>query len=131
MARSTGPTKTTVEKVWERDGGACAGCGRTLRFEDRGSPFGWSMHHRLPRGAGGTRAPWINLPSNLVCLCGSGTTGCHGDKEGHRRQAEDDGFIIRRGIRKPIEIPVTHFRHGHVYLTDDGRAVPVGSETPF
>ena len=52
MARSTGPTPSTVRVVWERDLGSCARCGTGLRFEDRG--YGWSVHHRSPRGMGGS-----------------------------------------------------------------------------
>ncbi len=42
----------------------CVVCG------DTASP---SQHHVLPRGQGGD-----DDPANLVSLCGSGTTGCHG-----------------------------------------------------
>ena len=36
-----------------------------------------SIHHVLPRGQGGD-----DVWENLVPLCGSGTTGCHGGVEG-------------------------------------------------
>ena len=36
-----------------------------------------SIHHILPRGQGGD-----DVWENLVPLCGSGTTGCHGGVEG-------------------------------------------------
>lgn len=50
--------------VAERSGGVCEVCG---------SARATNMHHRLNRSQGGTWAP-----SNLLHLCGSGTTGCHG-----------------------------------------------------
>lgn len=40
--------------------------------------FGLTLHHLVPRSLGGD-----DVPNNLVPLCGSGTTGCHGDVE-HR-----------------------------------------------
>lgn len=116
--KSTAPSRATVELVWERDGGACARCGRSLRFDARG--FDWSLHHRTPRGSGGSRAPWINLPSNLALLDGSGTTGCHGYFEKNRKEAEDKGFIVRRGIRLPADIAIEHQLYGLTFLTDAG-----------
>jgi hypothetical protein len=118
MSKSTAPPRDTVRDVWERDEGACARCGRSLSYEGRG--MYWSLHHRTPRGSGGTKATWINLPSNLLLMCGSGVTGCHGHIESNRRQAEDDGFIVRHGIRLPADIPVKHFIYGLSYMTDHG-----------
>lgn len=44
---------------------------------------GWdSLHHLYPRGQGGDDAI-----ENLIPLCGSGTTGCHGLVENHNRAA--------------------------------------------
>jgi hypothetical protein len=51
-----------------------------------------NIHHRLPRGAGGT-----NSKANLLHLCGSGTTGCHGWVESHRKEAYELGLLLRRG----------------------------------
>lgn len=41
-------------------------------------------HHVVPKGG-----PHYgdDVPENLVALCGSGTTGCHGDIEEHRGDA--------------------------------------------
>lgn len=119
MSRTTGPSKQTVELVWERDGGSCARCGRSLRFEDRG--YTWSISHRVGRGMGGTRNDWVNLPGALNLLCGSGVTGCHGHIETHREEAYAAGWLVRRhGTVKPSQIAVQHALHGLVYLTDDG-----------
>lgn len=49
-------------------GDECAACGR---------PPG-SVHHVIPRSEGGD-----DVPANLVLLCGSGTTGCHGAWHGN------------------------------------------------
>lgn len=120
--RNTAPTKAVVAVVWERDQGSCASCRRPLVLENRG--VGWSVHHRVNRGTGGSRAPWINLPSNLIAVCGSGVTGCHWGFESNRLHAEAHGFVVRRGIRTPAEIPIQHALHGLVYLNDDGTTTP-------
>jgi hypothetical protein len=58
---------------------------------------------------GGTRRSDSNEPANLLLLCGSGTTGCHGWVESHRRQSLDHGIILY-----DRDIPVEHpFRDGH------------------
>lgn len=49
-------------------GDECVACGR---------PPG-SVHHVIPRGEGGD-----DVAANLVLLCGTGTTGCHGAHHGN------------------------------------------------
>lgn len=51
----------------------CAVCGETSRL---------SIHHVLPRSQMGD-----DVWGNLVCLCGDGVTGCHGDVEHYRNGA--------------------------------------------
>ncbi len=111
--------------VIERDQGRCAKCGDQVRGE-RG--WQWSVHHRRARAAGGTKDKSANLPGNLVLLCGSGTTGCHGTLESYRIAAQEAGFIVRHGITKPTNVPILHSVHGLVLLTDDGRAIPQAPE---
>lgn len=67
---------------------------------------------------GGSKDPAINLPSNLLFLCGSGTQGCHGWVESNRTQAYEDGLLVYRGD-DPSEIPVV-LRYGEVFLDDVG-----------
>ena len=62
----------------------------------------------------------MNQPANLVVLCGSGVTGCHGWVESNRSEAMDAGWIVGRNWRATAtEIPVLHARFGMVRLTDD------------
>lgn len=104
--------KFTAETVrfafFEREQEACFRCRRPLRFEDRGTFWGWSAHHRKPRGAGGTSDPRIGSIANLLVLCGTGVTGCHGWVESRRAMAEDLGYLIRREARiaTPAGTPV-------------------------
>lgn len=89
--------------------------------------MGWSIHHRVPRGAGGAKhVPWINLPANLLLLCGSGTTGCHGWIEKHRAESIEKGWLmLRNSYLLPEDVQVHHAIHGVVLLTNDGKPVPV------
>lgn len=56
-----------------------------------------SLHHRRPRGMGGTKSPWIHDPENLLALCGTGTSGCHGKVESYRDRAYRYGWLVRYG----------------------------------
>ena len=113
-----------------RDDSSCFFCGQGLRWEDRG--FGWSLHHRRPRGMGGTSEVWVNKPSNAVTLCGSGVTGCHGWVESHRAEATELGLLVsRNGLDRPVNVPVTKRDGSEYWLTDHGSAVPVGDGVVF
>lgn len=125
--RETGPTPTTVALVGERDGWACASCGRSVLGGVRG--LDWCCQHRIARAAGGSRRPELNLPMNLLILCGSAVTGCHGRVE---QRGTDDlaaGFWLRQWTdgrpTAPGEHAVRHARHGWVWLDDDGSVTPV------
>jgi hypothetical protein len=68
----------------ERELGRCMHCGNSLA--------GWhgcSAHHRLLRSQGGQ-----DDPSNVIMLCGSGTTGCHGWVHHNRNAAREQGYIV-------------------------------------
>ena len=110
MTRSTGPDVATRELVRWRDRDQCRRCGATT----------WQIHHRRPRGMGGTRDPLTNGPANLVLLCGSGVTGCHGWVESHRAEARADGWLVSKWA-DPAAIPIVH--NGRtIYLDDRGTA---------
>lgn len=67
--------------VMERSQGRCELCGRQ----------GDGVHHRLKRSAGGT---WS--PANLLRLCGSGTTRCHGHIEAEPVLSQELGLWTPR-----------------------------------
>jgi hypothetical protein len=80
-----------------------------------------NMHHRKNRSQGG-RAD----AANLVDLCGSGTTGCHGaltDTQGRRAEYEVNGWIVP-GYQEPATVPVLIHNattgHDWVLLDDHG-----------
>lgn len=114
-----------VRCVIERDRGACARCGRDVTHLERGRA--WSIHHRRPRGAGGTSLAWVNLPANLVVLCGSGTTGCHGWVERERTKAFDLGLLVSKiGVATATTTRLKHHLYGWVLLNNDGGYKPAG-----
>ena len=112
----TGPSKSVVALVFDRDVGCCIRCGRAVRFEARGEDY--SVQHRRARGSGGDVRPETNLPANLVILCGSATTGCHGWAESHRDEARDAGLSMR-WKQDPQKVPVSTW-WGAVFLDDKG-----------
>jgi hypothetical protein len=76
-------TATEGRRIVEtRCGGRCERCGTA----------GYTVHHRRKRSQGGT---WD--PSNLLALCGSGTTGCHGWVEANPAAAMELGFWLSNG----------------------------------
>lgn len=68
--------------IAERCGGRCERCGAPQ----------YTVHHRRKKSQGG---PWE--PANLLALCGSGTTGCHGFVEANPKFAHDMGYWLRHG----------------------------------
>jgi hypothetical protein len=85
----------------ERDHYACVKCGKPLHVTSG------SRHHRQRRAIGG------HTPENLILLCGSGTTGCHGDVHDHPEDARKHGWIVRAtGIIEPEEIPLQVVANG-------------------
>lgn len=106
--RNTGPTTATRRTVGERAGGCCERCGKIITNE-------YSIHHRKPRGMGGTSDPAVNSPANLVLLCGSATTpdGCHTAVERFRQSAITTGYIVTR-TADPATIPIK--RHNGWFL---------------
>lgn len=87
------------------------------RCERCGASGPLSMDHIRNRSQGGD---WS--PSNIVVLCGDGTTGCHGWKTHHADAARAEGYARQAGD-PPAEFqhPQLKFR---VRLDDDGNLIP-------
>lgn len=115
MSRNTGLSRTVRETVLERDGYRCFRCGVSILDQ------AYSIHHRRPRGSGGSSDPETNLTANAITLCGTGTTGCHGDIESHRDLSRRLGFLIPNTRScTPRLVPVLHHTFGHVVLDNNG-----------
>ena len=117
----TGPNKATRSLVLDRAQGGCELCGVQLH-----DGITWlrsnSVHHRRPRGMGGSSLAAINSPANLLLLCGDGTNpmaGCHGRIESNRTAAYDAGWLVHFAA-DPAEVLVTVFGDVQVHLTHDG-----------
>lgn len=97
--------------IWVRDHGRCAWCGQPF------GEYGYELHHRRPRGRGGSRLDWVNLPGNGVFLHST----CHSVIESQRAGAVEDGFLVSmNGRARSCEVEIVHAVHGRCKLNDDG-----------
>lgn len=114
--RNTGPSSEVVEACLERAGYSCEICAEMLG-DRRG--VDWSLHHRRPRQMGGSRWGGINLPSNLLAICGSAVDGCHGAIESQRSGAVAAGWLVLSRTDSATVAVLIH-RSRWVYLTELG-----------
>lgn len=123
--RDTGPDRTTRQLVKERADWHCEVCGQQV-YNRRSS-----IHHRRGRGNGGSTHPAINRPSNLLLVCGTGVTACHGEltRNRNRPAAVAAGWVVPLNSGPaPADVPVTHAVFGRVFLLDDGGVRLAGDE---
>ncbi|MCX5182600.1 HNH endonuclease [Streptomyces sp. NBC_00268] len=104
--RRTGPTDVVKAIVHDRDGGVCVRCG---------SDRDLAIHHRVNRGMGGAREPWINQAHNLLTAC----TVCNGWFEDNPRESYEAGWKVRRP-QLPGEVQVRYADGREYVLTPDG-----------
>lgn len=106
-------TRLTREIIYNRDKMRCFRCGNPAA----------QIHHRRPRGMGGTRRRNTDLPSNGIVLCGvGGTDGCHGWVESNRSDAYTQGYLVRQG-EEPATVPVLYWGQTYYLLDDNGGKV--------
>ncbi|QOI67674.1 HNH endonuclease [Arthrobacter phage Orcanus] len=121
----SGPSAEVRRQVIARDLSKCQWCGRHVRTES-----GWySLQHRRARGMGGSRRRETDQPANLVLVCGTGTTECHGWIEAQPAQAIARGFRIAAGAR-PDRVNLVDWTGREWILTDDGEKVPADTLGP-
>lgn len=97
-----------------RDGNSCVVCG--VYVGDGGN-----VHHRRNRGMGGSRA--ANVISNLVTVCGTPSSGCHGllTERPWEIDAEWNGWMLpTNGNIDPSFVPVRVAWLGWCLPTADG-----------
>lgn len=99
----TGFPNQVREMVLRRADGRCERCGMHCDV--------LQLHHRRPRGMGGSTDPATNTASNAVGLC----PGCHAICESKRLDAEYMGFLVGQG-HDPAAVPV--FRWGQWVVLD-------------
>lgn len=119
-SRKTGPSSAQADLVSARAGGVCE-----AMFVDDCNGRAEQMHHRRPRGMGGTRKEDVNSPASIVHIC----LPCHTSIESHRLVARERGFLISQHDSSPAShIPV--WRRGERVLLDDFGSV-VYQEVPW
>lgn len=108
----TGPDRATRDRVRQRCRDCCELCGLLA--------VAGQIHHRRPRGMGGSSDPALNRPSNLVLLCWD----CHRFVEQiQRRAAYEYGWLVPSGIRPDLHPFLLWGRW--VLLTDAGAYVEI------
>jgi 5-methylcytosine-specific restriction protein A len=110
--RDTGPALLVRQVVRHRAGGRCERCGRR----------GGEIHHRRPRGMGGSSDPATNGLANLVLLC----RPCHRWVESHRCAARAAGWLVWQG-HDPAAVAL-QLRDRSVLLTDIGEYLTAADE---
>lgn len=119
--RDTGPTPTVRAVVHRRAGWCCEVCGKQLH-DGNAWTESHAIHHRRPRGTGGTSDPASNQVPNLLLVCGTGnesTSTCHGLIESQRSMSIGNGWLVRQGD-DPAAIAVLVAGGARVILTADG-----------
>jgi hypothetical protein len=115
--------RAVAKLVDARDHYACIRCGQHL------SITAGSRHHRQRRAIGG------HTVANLILLCGSGTTGCHGWVHSHPESSRAAGWIVRAtGYILPEETPLQVLDQGvyiWVILNSQGKATRIPEETAY
>lgn len=82
----------------------------------------WSIHHRKPRGAGGTSRADVHSLAALVLTCGHGTVGCHWYTEQNPEWAEARGLKVlntARGDAADPRLVAFTLHSGRRVLLDD------------
>lgn len=100
---TTGEIKAAVR---ERAGGVCENCGTRWGF------WGWSLDHW--EGGSGRKRERQSV-ENCWALCGTGTTGCHGDRTRNFPSAEHWNFLFADHCRRfGYAVPTLHVVHAAV-----------------
>ena len=100
----------TADKIRTRARWRCEKCGLPC-------PAG-QIHHRRPRGMGGTKRKETGTTANGVLL----HPRCHELIERHRAAAINEGWLVPQAL-DPVTVPVLMW-DGWVYLDEQGQTSP-------
>jgi 5-methylcytosine-specific restriction protein A len=104
-------TEKTRKTIEQRAAGMCEVCGSTVRTPQ--------IHHRKPRGMGGTKKVESRSPANGLYV----HLACHERIERNRTDAYTNGYLVHQ-YDSSEQIPVLTAR-GWVLLLDDGTTTKV------
>lgn len=104
-------------QVYERAQGHCDVTGRMLP----GGPEGqWEMHHRRPKGMGGTSLPHKDCTCNLIAVLSHVHNMDPASIHGWPTRARDHGWLLRKHIEDPGLCPIWWRNERWVMLLHDG-----------
>ena len=109
------PSEETRQLVHMRDEWRCIRCGSSMY----NNYFGEDQHHRRMRSH---KFPGLHAADNIIDLCGSGTTGCHGYVHQHPTESYENGWLVH-SYEDPAEVPI-NIRGLWYLLKKDGTKVP-------
>ncbi len=111
----SGFTPAVAELIIAREQGRCALTGVQVAHLTRGRDF--DLHHRRPRGSGGTSLGWVNQAANGVLL----SRKAHDWVEKNRTKAFDLGFLVSKiGVATAATTRLKHHLYGWVLLDNEG-----------
>jgi len=110
--RDTGFPESVKKLIHERSGRRCE-----VRQACHGDAA-VQIHHRRPRGAGGSSVAWVNQAANGLDVC----SPCHAFIESAREFSEAHGWLVSMNKKlRPDEVPVLLVHDAEpVLLSDDG-----------
>lgn len=103
-------TESTRQLVQERARGLCEVCGSSVDVPQ--------LHHRKPRGMGGTKNPASRSAANALLV----HFRCHEWIERNRTEAYKMGYLVHQtdeSVSRPVLLPT-----GWFCLMDDGSLLP-------
>lgn len=104
-------------EIEARSGGRCE---PTVYLHNRCTGVATVVHHRIPRGVGGSHGAARKVADRLSSLLHC-CENCHAAIHEHVSISLANGWLVRRGS-DATAVP-TWVRRGLVWLTDDGRVV--------
>ncbi len=107
-------TPAVQEQIRDRAKGRCEMCGALAMYHQ--------IHHRRPRGMGGSKDPACGTAANGLFL----HPGCHAKIESNREQAYERGYLVRQG-HDPAQVPVKRGVNWYL-LGEDGSLTPSSPE---